>query len=81
MTYLRSYLNNMLKKPHGEKFKEIRFLAGYVEDDEPPIPDPDEEEQTGAQKIFYSMVNIILMMLDGGMSRDHIKRGAPSQIH
>ena len=33
MTYLRSYVNNMLKKhPHGEKFKEIRFLARYVED-------------------------------------------------
>ena len=75
MTYLRSYVNDMLKKhPHGEKFKEIRFLARYVEDYEPPIPDRDEEEQTGAQKILYSMLNIILTMLDGGVSRSDIKR-------
>ena len=75
MTYLRSYVNNMLKKyPHGEKFKEIRFLARYVEDYEPPIPDRDEEEQTGAQKILYSMLNGMLTMLDGGVSRSDIKR-------
>lgn len=75
MTYLRSYVNDMLKKhPHGEKFKEIRFLARYVEDYEPPIPDRDEEEQTGAQKILYSMLNIMLTMLDGGVSRSDIKR-------
>ena len=75
MTYLRSYVNDMLKKhPHGEKFKEIRFLARYVEDYEPPIPDRDQEEQTGAQKILYSMLNIMLTMLDGGVSRSDIKR-------
>ena len=75
MTYLRSYVNDTLKKhPHGEKFKEIRFLARYVEDYEPPIPDRDEEEQTGAQKILYSMLNIMLTMLDGGVSRSDIKR-------
>ena len=75
MTYLRSYVNDMLEKhPHGEKFKEIRFLARYVEDYEPPIPDRDEEEQTGAQKILYSMLNIMLTMLDGGVSRSDIKR-------
>ena len=71
----------MLKKyPHGEKFKEIRFLARYVEDYEPPIPETDEEGQTGAQKILYSMLNIILIMLDVGVRRDDIKRGAPSHI-
>ena len=38
--------------------------------------DPDEEGQTGAQKILYSMLNIILIMLDGGVSRGDIKRGS-----
>ena len=67
----------MLKKhPHCEKFKEIRFLARYVEDYEPPIPDPDEEGQTGAQTILYSMLNIILIMLDCGVSRGDFKRGS-----
>ena len=72
MTYLRSYVNNMLKKhPHGEKFKEIRFLARYVEDYVPPIPDPDEEEKTRAQKILYSIMKI---MIQGGVSRGDIRR-------
>ena len=57
MTYLRSYVNNMLKNhPHGNTFEEIRSLARYVEDYLPPIPNPGEEEQTRAQKI-----------LDGGL--------------
>ena len=72
MTYLRSYVNNMLKKhPHGEKFKEIRFLARYVEDYVPAIPDPDEEEKTRAQKILYSIMKI---MIQGGVSRGDIRR-------
>ena len=53
MTYLRSYVNTMLKKhSHGEKFKDIRFLARHVETYEPPITDPHEEEQTNAQKSY-----------------------------
>ena len=51
-------------------------MARYVEDYEPPIPDPDEEEQTGAQKILYPMLNIILIMLHGGVSSGDIKRGS-----
>lgn len=52
MTYLRPYVRNMLKNhPHGDTFKEIRGLARYVEAYVPPIADPDEEEQTRAQKI------------------------------
>ena len=57
MTYLRPYVNNILKNhPQGGTFKEIRDLARYVESDVPPIPDPDEEEQSRAQKITYSML-------------------------
>ena len=79
MTYLRSYVNNMLKKhPHGEKFKEIRFLARYVEDYVPPIPDPDEEEKTRAQKILYSTMKI---MLQGGVSRGDIRRENYPKYH
>ena len=79
MTYLRSYVNNMLKKhPHGEKFKEIRFLARYVEDYVPPIPDPDEEEKTRAQKILYSTMKI---MLQGGVSRGDIRRETYPKYH
>ena len=82
MTYLRSYVNNMLKKhPHGEKFKEIRFLARYVEDYVPPIPDSAEEEKTRAQKILYSIVNIILTMLEGGVSRGDIRRENYPKYH
>ena len=53
MTYLRPYVNTMLKKhSHGDKFKDIRFLARHVEAYEPAIPDPHEEEQTNAQKSY-----------------------------
>ena len=69
----------MLKKhPHGEKFKEIRFLARYVEDYVPPIPDPDEEEKTRAQKILYSIMKI---MLQGGVSRGDIRRENYPKYH
>ena len=75
LTYLRSYVNNMLKNhPHGETFKDIRFLARYVQDYEPPTPDPDEEEQTNAQKTLYTTLNIVLSILGGGPSRSDIKR-------
>ena len=75
MTYLRSYVNKMLKNhPQGETFKDIRFLARYVQDYEPPIPDPDEEEQTNAQKILYTTLKIMLSILGGGPSRSDIKR-------
>ena len=75
MTYLRSYVNNMLKKhPHGETFKDIRFLARYIQDYEPPIPDPHEEEQTNAQKTLFATLNIMLSILGGGPSRSDIRR-------
>ena len=75
MTYLRSYVNKMLKNhPHGEMFKDIRFLARYIQDYEPPTPDPDEEEQTNAQKILYTTLNITLTILSGGPSRSATKR-------
>ena len=78
LTYLRSYVNNMLKKhPHGEKFKEIRDLARYVETYVPPIPDPDEEEETRAQKITKSILGSMLTLAitgGGGPSRGDIKR-------
>ena len=61
MTYLHPYVNKMLENhPYGDTFKEIRDLARYVEDYVPPIPDPEEEEQTRAQKILYSILNFIL---------------------
>ena len=75
LTYLRSYVNNMLKKhPHGETFKDIRFLARYIQDYEPPMPDPDEEEQTNAQKTLFTTLNIMLTILGGGPSRSAIRR-------
>ena len=53
MTYLRPYVNTMLKKhSYGDKFKDIRFLARHVEAYEPAIPDPHEEEQTNTQKSY-----------------------------
>ena len=61
MTYLHPYVNKMLENhPYGDTFKEIRDLARYVEDYVPPIPDPEQEEQTRAQKILYSILNFIL---------------------
>ena len=61
MTYSRTYVNNKLKSHlHGDTFKEIRELARYVKDYVPPIPDPDEEEQTRAQKILYSILDFVL---------------------
>ena len=61
MTYLHPYVNKMLENhPYGDTFKEIRDLARYVEYYVPPIPDPEQEEQTRAQKILYSILNFIL---------------------
>ena len=65
MTYSRPYVNNMLKNhPHGDTFKEIRDLARIVEAYVPPIPDPEEEEQTRAQKILYSTLRFVLRAIE-----------------
>ena len=67
MTYVRAYVNNMLKNhPHGDTFKNIRYLARYIEDYVPPVPDPDE---TIEQKIFISILKGFIMMLAGGQTR------------
>ena len=71
MTYVRPYVNNMLKNhPHGETFKEIRFLARRIEAYVPPVPDPDE---TRAQKILYGTLNAFFLIAQGGPSRRQIK--------
>ena len=71
MTYVRPYVNNMLKNhPHGETFKEIRFLARRIEAYVPPVPDPDE---TRAQKILYGTLNAFFLIAQGGPSRRKIK--------
>ena len=71
MTYSRPYVNNMLKNhPHGETFKEIRFLARRIEAYVPPVPDPDE---TRAQKILYGTLNALFLIAQGGPSRRQIK--------
>ena len=71
MTYSRPYVNNMLKNhPHGETFKEIRFLARRIEAYVPPVPDPDE---TRAQKILYGTLNAFFLIAQGGPSRRQIK--------
>ena len=67
MTYVRAYLNNMLKNhPHGDTFKNIRYLARYIEAYVPPVPDPDK---TREQKIFISILKGFIMMLAGGQTR------------
>ena len=64
MTYLRSYVNKMLEKhPHGDTFKKIRELARHVEDYEPPIPEPEVDEQTRKQRTSNSVLQILLSML------------------
>ena len=65
MTYSRPYVNKMLENhSHGDTFKEIRDLARYVEDYVPAISDPEEEEQTRAQKILYSILNFMLSAIE-----------------
>ena len=67
MTYVRAYVNNMLKNhPHGDTFKNIRSLASSIEDYVPPVPDPDK---TIEQKIFISILKGFIMMLAGGQTR------------
>lgn len=74
MTYLRPYVNNILKNnPQGGTFKGIRDLARYVESDVPPIPDPDEEGQSRAQKITYSMLKIVGLFIDSLLSGGSVK--------
>lgn len=84
MTYLRSYVNKMLENhPYGDTFKEIRNLARHVEDYVPPIPHPEEEEQTKEQRILYSILKIILGIIslalitglsEGGVGRRNANR-------
>ena len=65
MTYSRPYVNNMLKNhPHGDTFREIRDLSRWVQACVPPIPDSEEEEQTKAQKILYSILKFILGIIE-----------------
>ena len=65
MTYLRPYVNKMLEnQPYGDTFKEIWDLARCVEAYVPPIPDPEDEEQTRAQKILYSILKFILRIIE-----------------
>ena len=74
MTYLRPYVNNIQKNhPQGGTFKEIRDLARYVESEVPPIPDPDEEEQSRAQKITYSMLKIVGLFIDSLLSGGSVR--------
>ena len=71
MTYLRPYVNKMLKNhPHGDIFEEIRGLARSIEAYVPPVPDPDE---TRAQKILYGTLNGFFMIAQGGPTRRDIK--------
>lgn len=64
MTYLRAYVNKMLDNyTHGETFKKIRELARHVEDYEPPIPDPEVDEQTRKQRISNSALQILLSII------------------
>ena len=64
MTYLRAYVNKMLENhPYGDTFKKIRELARHVEDYEPPIPEPEVDEQTRKQRISNSVLQILLSML------------------
>ena len=85
MTYLRSYVNKMLENhPHGDTFKQIRDLAPCVEAYVPPIPDPEEEEQTRAQKILYSILKFILRMIElsfvSGLSGGSVRIKSRSDI-
>ena len=64
MTYLRAYVNKMLENhPHGDTFKKIRELARHVEDYEPPIPEPEVDEQTRKQRISNSVLQALLSAL------------------
>ena len=67
MTYLRAYVNKMLENhPHGDTFKKIRELARHVEDYEPPIPEPEVDEQTRKQKelrVSLSQANPQLLLI------------------
>ena len=67
----------MLKNhPHGDKFKEVRRLAYRVGTYIPPIPDPEEEEQTKEQNLFLiGMIiisTIVSLLIDG---EEHRSRG------
>ena len=82
MAYVRPYVNNMLKNhPHGDTFKEIRFLARRIEAYVPPVPDPDE---TRAQKILYSilkfMLGIVELALITGSSEGGVRGRSRSDI-
>ena len=85
MTYSRPYVNNMLKNhPHGDSFREIRDLSRWVQAYAPPVPDPEEEEQTKAQKILYSiprfMLGAIELALLTGFSEGGVRIRSRSDI-
>ena len=85
MTYSRPYVNNMLKNSsHGDTFREIRDLSRLVGAYAPPIPDPEEEEQTRAQKILYSilkfMLGIVELALITGSSEGGVRSRSRSDI-
>ena len=85
MTYSRPYANNMLKNSsHEDTFREIRDLSRLVEAYVPPIPDPEEEEQTRAQKILYSnlkfMLGIVELALITGSSEGGVRGRSRSDI-
>ena len=48
-------------------------MALYVESDVPPIPDPDEEEQSRAQKTTYSMLKIVGLFIDSLLSGGSVR--------
>ena len=67
MTYLRPYVNSMLKNhPHRDTFKEIRQHAYWVVTYIPP--DPEEEEQTRAHRVLDIGVSIAIAAIFGGGS-------------
>ena len=82
MTYLRPYVINMLKNhPNGEKLKEIRDLARHVDAYLPPTPDPDEEEETRAQKIIYSILeSLIIAVFTTGLGEGGVGAKSRSDI-
>ena len=85
MTYVRAYVNNMLENhPHGDTFKKIRELAGHVEDYEPPIPEPEVDEQTRKQRISNSVLQALLsalaLVVISALSEDGSVRGTPIDV-
>ena len=77
MTYLRPYVNNMLRNhPHGEKFKEIRDLADRVgtylpeatanSEDKLSYEEPQKELLKGLALVSLIIGGMFLLGLSGG---------------